>query len=106
TSEGNSLAVDEKMELLNALVDARLDPARIMPATGHCAMPDTVRLTAEAVRLGCCGVLMLPPFYYKNVGDEGLYRGAAEVIERVGDQRLRVYLYHIPQVAHVSITSP
>jgi 4-hydroxy-tetrahydrodipicolinate synthase len=63
-----------------------------------------VRLTAHAVKLGCAGVLMLPPFYYKGVSDEGLFRNFAEVIERVGDARLRVYVYHIPPVAQVPIT--
>jgi 4-hydroxy-tetrahydrodipicolinate synthase len=63
-----------------------------------------VRLTAHAVKLGCAGVLMLPPFYYKGVSDDGLFRSFAEVIERVGEARLRVYLYHIPPVAQVSIT--
>jgi 4-hydroxy-tetrahydrodipicolinate synthase len=48
-------------------------------------------------------VLMLPPFYYKGVSDDGLFRGFAEVIERVGDDRLRVYLYHIPPVAQVGL---
>ncbi len=56
------------------------------------------------MKLGCAGVLMLPPFYYKGVSDEGLFRSFAEVIERVGDERLRVYLYHIPPVAQVPIT--
>jgi 4-hydroxy-tetrahydrodipicolinate synthase len=63
-----------------------------------------VRLTAHAVKLGCAGVLMLPPFYYKGVSDDGLFRSFAEVIERVGEARLRVYLYHIPPVAQVPIT--
>jgi len=63
-----------------------------------------VRLTAHAVKVGCGGVLMLPPFYYKGVSDEGLFRSFAEVIERVGEARLRVYLYHIPPVAQVPIT--
>jgi 4-hydroxy-tetrahydrodipicolinate synthase len=54
--------------------------------------------------MGCAGVLMLPPFYYKGVPDEGLYRSFAEVIERVGDERLRLYLYHIPPVSNVAIT--
>jgi 4-hydroxy-tetrahydrodipicolinate synthase len=63
-----------------------------------------VRLTSHAVALGCAGVLMLPPFYYKGVSDEGLYRNFAEVIERVGDSRLQVYLYHIPPVSQVPIT--
>ena len=47
---------------------------------------------------------MLPPFYYKGVSDEGLFRSFAEVIERVGDVRLRVYVYHIPPVSQVPIT--
>jgi 4-hydroxy-tetrahydrodipicolinate synthase len=76
----------------------------MMPGTGCCALPDSVRLTAHAVKLGCAGVLMLPPFYYKGVSDEGLFRSFAEVIERVGEARLRVYLYHIPPVAQVPIT--
>src|SRR5207249_3367028 len=71
---------------------------------GHCALTDSIELTRAAVELGCAGVLMLPPFYYKGVSDEGLYRNFAEVIERVGDERLQLYLYHIPPVSQVSIT--
>jgi 4-hydroxy-tetrahydrodipicolinate synthase len=104
-SEANSLSVDEKIELLDRLVAAGIDPARMMPGTGHCALPDSVRLTAHAVKLGCGGVLMLPPFYYKPVSDDGLFRSFAEVIERVGEARLRVYVYHIPPVSQVPITT-
>jgi 4-hydroxy-tetrahydrodipicolinate synthase len=103
TSEANSLSVDERERLLDALVEGGIPPARLMPGTGCCALPDSVRLTAHALRRGCAGVLMLPPFYYKAVGDDGLFRAFAEVIERVGDPRLRVYLYHIPPVAQVGI---
>jgi 4-hydroxy-tetrahydrodipicolinate synthase len=103
-SEANSLSVDERIALLDTLLSAGLDPLRMMPGTGCCALTDTVRLTAHAVKAGCAGVLMLPPFYYKDVTDDGLYRHFAEVIERVGDVRLRIYLYHIPPVAVVGIT--
>jgi 4-hydroxy-tetrahydrodipicolinate synthase len=103
-SEANSLSVEEKIELLDRLVAAGVDPARMMPGTGHCALPDSVRLTAHAMKLGCAGVLMLPPFYYKGVSDDGLFRSFAEVIERVGESRLRVYVYHIPPVSQVPIT--
>ena len=103
-SEANSLSAEERMELLDRLVESGLDPRRMMPGTGCCALPDSVRLTAHAVKAGCAGVLMLPPFYYKGVSDDGLFRSFAEVIERVGDRRLRVYLYHIPPVAQVPIT--
>ncbi len=103
-SEANSLSTDEKIELLDALVEAGIDPARMMPGTGACALTDTVRLTAQAVKRGCAGALMLPPFYYKAVSDDGLFRSYAEVIERVGDACLRIYLYHIPPIAQVPIS--
>jgi 4-hydroxy-tetrahydrodipicolinate synthase len=103
-SEANSLGTDEKIELLDRLIAAGVDPARMMPGTGCCALTDSVRLTKHAVKLGCGGVLMLPPFYYKGVSDEGLFRNFAEIIERVGDAALRVYLYHIPPVSNVPIT--
>ncbi|MCB0073847.1 MAG: dihydrodipicolinate synthase family protein [Caldilineaceae bacterium] len=101
TSEANSLGMDERMDMLAQLVDAGVDPAILMPGTGTCAIPDTVKLTKHAVELGCGGVLMLPPFYYKGVSDDGLFRSIAEVIERVGDARLHIYLYHIPPIAQV-----
>ncbi|HVC12955.1 MAG TPA: dihydrodipicolinate synthase family protein, partial [Burkholderiales bacterium] len=103
-SEANSMSVEEKLKLLEALVTAGVAPAQLMPGTGHCALTDSVALTRRAVGLGCAGVLMLPPFYYKGVSDEGLYRNFAEVIERVGDDRLRLYLYHIPPVSQVPIS--
>jgi 4-hydroxy-tetrahydrodipicolinate synthase len=103
-SEANSLSVAEKVALLETLVDAGLPPERMMPGTGCCAFPDSVELTRAAVRLGCAGVLMLPPFYYKSVPDEGLFRSYAKIIERVGDSRLRIYLYHIPPVSQVAIS--
>jgi 4-hydroxy-tetrahydrodipicolinate synthase len=104
TSEANSMSVAEKLALLDALVAAGLPPSRMVPGTGCCAFTETVELTRQAMRHGCAGVLMLPPFYYKGVSDEGLFRSYAEVIERVGDNRLRVYLYHIPQVSQVPIS--
>lgn len=103
-SEANSLSVAEKMMLLDHLVHAGIDPGRMMPGTGCCALSDSVELTRHAVKLGCAGTLMLPPFYYKDVSDDGLFRSFAEVIDRVADDRLRVYLYHIPPVAQVGLS--
>jgi 4-hydroxy-tetrahydrodipicolinate synthase len=103
-SEANSLSVEERIALLDLLLETGLDPKRMMPGTGCCAFPETVRLTSHAVENGVGGVLMLPPFYYKGVSDEGLYRGFAEVIDRVGDDRLRVYLYHFPQMSSVPLS--
>jgi 4-hydroxy-tetrahydrodipicolinate synthase len=104
TSEANSLGLDERMEMLEALVAAGVPASQLMPGVGTCAIPDTAKLSAQAARLGCGGVLMLPPFYYKGVSEEGVYRSVAEVIERVGDQRLRVYVYHIPPIAVVGFS--
>ncbi len=106
TSEANSLGLDERMELLEELIDSGVDPQKLMPGTGSCSVADAAILTQHAVDLGCGGVLMLPPFYYKNPSEEGLFRFFAEVIEDVGDDRLRVYLYHIPPVAQVGFSLP
>ena len=89
-SEANSLSMEERARLLDELVAAGIDPARMMPGTGCCSIMETVKLTAQAVGHGCAGVLMLPPFY---------------VVQRVGDARLKIYLYHIPPVALVGITT-
>jgi 4-hydroxy-tetrahydrodipicolinate synthase len=104
TSEANSLAAEECSTLLDGLVATGVDMSRMMVGTGCCSITETVRLTSQAVKHGCAGVLMLPPFYYKGVSEEGLYRYFSEVVQRVGDPRLRIYLYHIPPVAVVGIT--
>jgi 4-hydroxy-tetrahydrodipicolinate synthase len=103
-SEANSLAADERMTMLDAVVAAGVNTSRMMPGTGCCSIAETVKLTSHAVKHGCAGVLMLPPFYYKGVSEEGLYRHYSEVVQRVGDARLKIYLYHIPPVAVVGIT--
>jgi 4-hydroxy-tetrahydrodipicolinate synthase len=104
TSEANSMSSDERISLLDGLVAAGIDPSRMMPGTGRCSITETVELTTHAVKHGCAGVLMLPPFYYKDVSEEGLYSYFSEVVQRVGDARLQIYLYHIPPVAMVGIT--
>ena len=103
-SEANSLSMEERLNLLDELIAAGVDPSRMMPGTGCCSIMETVKLTKQAVGNGCAGVLMLPPFYYKDVSEEGLYRYFSEVVQRVGDARLKIYLYHIPPVAVVGIT--
>ena len=104
TGEGHSLAVDEKLALLDHLAESGLDLAKVMPGIGACALTDTQRLAAHATRLGCGAVLTLPPFYDKEAGEDGLFRFFAELIERVGDARLRLVLYHFPRQSGVPIT--
>ena len=95
TSEANSLSGAERMQLLDHLIDTASRPVVLMPGTGCCALPDTVALTRHAVEHGALGVLLLPPFYYKNVSDDGVYASIAEVVQRVADPRLT----HLP-VSH------
>lgn len=103
-SEANSLSVAERLDMVDALVDAGISPDVMMPGTGCCAFPDTVELTRKAMSRKCAGVLMLPPFYYKNCSDDGLFNSYSEIIQRVGDGNLRIYLYHIPPVAQVPLS--
>lgn len=105
TSEANSLSLDERIDLLEAMVGGGVTASRLIVGTGLCAIPETVRLTSHAVGLGCAAVLMLPPYYYKGMSDEGLFAAYAEVIERVADERLRIYLYHIPKVSGVALSA-
>jgi len=102
-SEANSLSVDEKIQLIDFLVDGGIDPGRMMPGTGCCALSDSVRLTKHAVKIGAGGTLMLPPFYYKDISDEGIYKNFSEIIQQVGSSNLRIYLYHIPPVSNVPL---
>jgi len=104
TSEANSMAAEERSTLLDSLFAAGINPSRMMPGFGCSSITETVELTEHAVKHGCAGVLMLPPFYYKTVSEEGLYHYFSEVVQRVGDTRLKIYLYHIPSVTIVGVT--
>jgi 4-hydroxy-tetrahydrodipicolinate synthase len=103
-SEANSMSADERIGLLEAAISAGVPTARMMPGTGACSINEAAKVSAHATKNGVAGVLMLPPFYYKGVPEEGLFRFFSEVVQRVGDDRLRVYLYHIPPVSAVAIT--
>ncbi len=106
TGEANSFSSGERKALLEAAVRAGVAPSKLMPGTGVAALTETVELTKHAVSLGVAAVVMLPPFYYKDVTEDGLFAAYAEVVERVADPRLKVVLYHIPQVSAVPITFP
>jgi 4-hydroxy-tetrahydrodipicolinate synthase len=101
TSEANSMSPAERMNLLDRLIDAGISAEKLMPGTGACAVTDAVELARHAVGHGCGGVLMLPPFYYKPVNDDGIFGFVAQIIDNVGSAALRMYLYHIPPVAVV-----
>lgn len=96
TSEANSQSADQRMTLLDSLIESGVPGDKLMPGTGACSIDEAVRLNKHAVAHGCGGVLMLPPFYYKGVSDDGLFAWFSEVVQRVGDDALKIYLYHIP----------
>jgi 4-hydroxy-tetrahydrodipicolinate synthase len=101
TGEGTSFGVGERKAALEAVIAAGIPAATLMVGSGCAAFTDTVELSKHAVKQGCPGVLTLPPFFFKGLGEEGLFRCFAELVERVGDARLRVYLYNIPQLSAV-----
>jgi 4-hydroxy-tetrahydrodipicolinate synthase len=106
TSEANAFSLSERLAMLDALGDSDIDAGLSVPGVGCCALPDTVELCRKALEIGAAGVLMLPPFYYKPVTDDGLFAAYSEIIQRVGDSKLKILLYHIPQNTGVPITLP
>ncbi len=103
-SEANSMSATQKLRVLDDLLTGGLDPNHMMPGTGACSVDDTVTMTKAAVKAKCAGVLMLPPFYYKDVSDDGLFAYFAEVIEKVGDSALQIYVYNIPPVSKIGLS--
>jgi 4-hydroxy-tetrahydrodipicolinate synthase len=103
-SEANSMSESQKMDTLTTLVAGGLNPAHMMPGTGATSIDSTVSMTRHAVQHKCAGVLMLPPFYYKDVTDDGLFAYFSEVIQKVGDVGLQIYIYNIPPVTKINLS--
>ena len=104
TGEANSLSVAQRLALVEAAAAAGLPMGRFIFGAGSCALADAVAVTKAVVAAGSGGALLLPPFYYKNPTEDGLFAFFSEVVQRVGDRRLRLYLYHFPQLSTVPIT--
>lgn len=103
-SEAASLSVSERLKLTEQLLEAGIPASKMMPGTGACALPDAVELARHASARSVAGLLVLPPFFFKGVSDDGVFAYYAELIERVGPGCAPIYLYHIPQFTHVPIT--
>jgi len=103
TGEANSFSSAERRAILEAALSAGITPSSLLPGTGLANVPETVELTRHALSCGVTTVVMLPPYYYKGVSDDGLFAAYASVIERLADPRLRVILYHIPQMTGLPI---
>ena len=104
TGEGNSLNVDEKKEFIDRLVQENFPLEKVMIGTGACSLTDTVNLTGYAVENGIKDCLILPPFYYKNPPDNGLFKFFSEIIQQVGNAGLRIQIYHFPGVSQIPIS--
>jgi len=102
TGEALSVGIDERIAAIRSLVDAGIDPARMIPGTGLSNVADTARLSRACLDFGCAAVMTLPPFYYKSVTEDGLYRYFEHLLAAMGSDA-RVYLYHIPPIAIVGI---
>lgn len=103
TGEASSFSVMERIEILEKLVIAGVPCGRIIVGTGCCAVPDTVLLIKHALSVGVTTVLVLPPFYYKNVTEDGLFDAYDRIIATVADGRLKMLLYHNPKVSGIPI---
>ena len=106
TGEANSFSVAERKAILEAALKTGVTPGQLAPGVGVAAIPDTVELTRHALSTGITRVVMLPPFYYKGVSDDGIFAAYARIIEAVADPRLQVILYHIPQTSAVPLSRP
>ena len=104
TGEANSFSVTERIHALDTLIEAGIPAQSLMVGTGCCALPDTLALTRHAMQHGVTDILLLPPFYYKGVSDDGVYASCERVIQQIGDSRLRLYLYHFPFMSQVPFT--
>lgn len=104
TGEANSFSLAQRRQILEAALKAGIRPDQLIPGTGVNAAPETVDLTKHALQNGVTRVVMLPPSYYKSVSDDGLFASYARIIEALGDDRLRVILYHIPQMSAVPLS--
>jgi 4-hydroxy-tetrahydrodipicolinate synthase len=103
TGEANTFNVDEKINSIEYLINAKINPYKLIPGTGQCSAKDTIRFTKKCAELKVRAVLVLPPFFYKNVSDEGVVEYYKRIVEEVGDNNLHYILYNIPQISGVSI---
>ncbi len=103
TGEGPSFSVAERLAAIDGLIAAGVPAQRILVSTSCAALPDTVALTRHAVQAGTRACLVLPPFFLKGVPDPGVVDYYSQLITQVADPRLKIVLYHIPQVSFVSL---
>jgi 4-hydroxy-tetrahydrodipicolinate synthase len=103
TGEGASFTLAERQQGIKAVIERGVDPQKILVSVGCPSIPDTVALTQTALECRCAAVLMTPPYFFKNLSDEGIIAFYREVIQRVNNPDLKIFLYHIPQFSGAKI---
>jgi 4-hydroxy-tetrahydrodipicolinate synthase len=105
TGEANSLSVAERQGIVDGLVAAGIPAGRLLPGAGLCSVPETLALLRHGLDNGVRRFLLLPPFYYKALSDDGLFAYFARLMDGLGDDRLRIVLYHFPALSGVPVPS-
>lgn len=103
TGEGTSFNVAERVATIEAVLKAGVPAERIGIGGGFPAISDGIALTHAVLGLGLCHVLYLPPYFDRSVAPEGIEDAFAAILDGIADDRLRAYLYHIPQISGVAI---
>lgn len=106
TGEAASFSVGQRRALLDAVLEAGVPAERIIAGTGAAALADAVELTAHAAQAGVAGCLVIPPFYFKDVPEGGLFASYAALIDGAGGSDFNLFLYHFPQMSAVPIPHP
>ena len=99
TGEATSFSLDQRRRVMTGYAQSGLPLDRMMVGTGAAALADAVALTKHAAELGFAGALVLPPFYYKGVPDDGLYAGIDAVLNATAARPIPIYLYHYPALS-------
>src|SRR6188508_1156492 len=99
TGEATSLSLEQRKAVMSAYKSAGLPLDRLMVGTGAAAVSDAVALTRHAAELGFAGALVLPPFYYKGVPDDGLVAYIDALVQATADKPIPIYLYHFPAMS-------
>src|SRR5882724_4551908 len=99
TGEATSFSLDQRKAVMSAYRDQGLPMERLMVGTGAAALADALALTRHAAALGFAGALVLPPFYYKGVPDDGLFAYIRALVDGTADRPIPIYLYHFPSMS-------
>ncbi|WP_269749224.1 dihydrodipicolinate synthase family protein [Herbaspirillum autotrophicum] len=105
TGEGPAFSVAERLAFVDALIAAGIPAARLIICSAAASNIDQIAIGRHASEHGCAAFLLLPPFFFRNPGEQGVIDSVAEVIDGIGDPKLAVILYHIPQLSSVHFTS-